>query len=296
MYSLFEESDLFNIPVECFYFDTKIDDFPIRPHWHYYMEIIYMLEGTAEMHDGNNIYNLACGEMIIFDSQTVHSIYSVDGGHLRYAVFKLDINRMTVTANYSPKLRSIFKHARSKSMDIHFTKEQTGAINAEEIFHRCILEQNAQKYGYDLVVRSEIYRLLIGVLRCWQDEGFVVENKVFDEDNVFDIYSVTEYIDVNLNSNIKVSDIAKICGMSYSHFAKKFQETYRLSCKAYIEEIRIYKVEEFLIFTDFDLTYISQECGFTDCSHMIKSFKRTKGITPKQYRIQNIDKGQRNKQ
>ena len=36
-----------------------------------------------------------------------------------------------------------------------------------------------------------------------------------------------------------------------------------------------------------DLTYISQETGFSDCSHMIKTFRKYKNITPKQYRLQN---------
>ena len=80
------------------------------------------------------------------------------------------------------------------------------------------------------------------------------------------------------------SNIAKECGMSYSYFAKKFSSVYGKTCKEYIEEMRFIKVEDFLLFTDFDLNYISQETGFSDCSHMIKCFKRHKGITPKKFR------------
>lgn len=48
--------------------------------------------------------------------------------------------------------------------------------------------------------------------------------------------------------------------------------------------MKIFKVEDFLLFTDFDLTYISQETGFSDCSHMIKCFKKYRDCTPKQFR------------
>ena len=88
-----------------------------------------------------------------------------------------------------------------------------------------------------------------------------------------------------MNSNPKVTEIAEKCGMSYSYFAKKFREVYGMSCKEYIERMRIFKAEEFLLFTDHDLSYISQETGFSDCSHMIKSFKNLRGITPKQFRM-----------
>ena len=55
----------------------------------------------------------------------------------------------------------------------------------------------------------------------------------------------------------------------------------------YIEYIRVTKAEDLLLFSDYDLTYISQETGFSDCSHMIKTFRKYKNITPKQYRLQN---------
>ena len=45
-------------------------------------------------------------------------------------------------------------------------------------------------------------------------------------------------------------------------------------------------VEQFLLLTDMDLSRISKETGYADCSHMIKNFKRLMGITPGQYRLQ----------
>lgn len=47
--------------------------------------------------------------------------------------------------------------------------------------------------------------------------------------------------------------------MSYSYFAKNFHQLYGQSCKQYIEFVKVCKVEDFLLFTDFDLNYISQE-------------------------------------
>lgn len=281
---LFEKGDLLNTPIECFYYDSLKDIFPVKPHWHYYMEIIYMLSGNAEMNKDNEVYYISKGEMILFHPQAVHSIFSADGKPLQYAVFKLDVSRINTSVNYSPKLRSIFSYANLNNMPIYFNCEQNEQIGTEKIFKRCINEMISKRYGFDLVTRSEIYRLLIGIIRCWQESGFIIGSEAFDEDRRRDIYNITEYIDENLNSSLKVTDIAHICKMSYSYFAKKFPVVYGKSCKEYIEDMRIQKAAEFLVFTDFDLTYISQETGFSDCSHLIKSFKRIFEITPKQYR------------
>ena len=98
--------------------------------------------------------------------------------------------------------------------------------------------------------------------------------------------SITEYIDDHISEGVTVEEIARECRMSYSYFAKKFLQVYGKTCKEYIEEIRLYKVEELLLYTDFELTYISNETGYSDCSHMIKSFKKYKGVTPKRFRTE----------
>lgn len=284
MHYLFEQNDYLDRPIECFYFNSADEDFPIRPHWHYFMEIILMLDGTAEMRDGENSYIVDEGDMIIFHPKSVHSIFAVDERPLKYAVIKFDINRLNLTPAYAPKLRSIFRHAEKNRMNIFFPAEITSQIKAEEIIRQCINEMYGQEYGYELIVQGRIYQLLIDILRIWQDNGFVVGNEVFKDDDTYTIYNITEFIDSHLNDGTKITDIAKECGMSYSYFAKKFLSVYGKTCKEYIEEMRVIKVEDFLLFTDFDLNYISQETGFSDCSHMIKCFKRHKGITPKKFR------------
>ena len=248
------------------------------------MEIIYVNRGTAEMHDGNSVYTVSEKQMILFHPKSVHSIYSADGAPVEFSVIKLDISRMNMSSGYSPKLRSIFRCAERKGMTVYFSSEETEAMGAQESFEKCLSEMNAGKYGYDIMIRSQLYSLLISILRCWQEKGFRVDSEAFAEDSRYDIYSITEYIDSNISANLKVSEIAEKSGMSYSYFAKKFLAVYGKTCKEYIEDMRIYKAEEFLVFTDFDLTYISQETGFSDCSHMIKSFKKHYGMTPKRFR------------
>ena len=170
-------------------------------------------------------------------------------------------------------------------MCIYFPSEDIADENFEELFVTCINEMQQSRYGSDIIVQTRIYELLIKILRRWQAQGFSVDSEVFAEDANYDIYNITEYIDEALNGGVSVSEIAQRCGMSYSYFAKKFLAVYGMSCKEYIEQMRLYRVEELLLYTDFDLSYIAQETGYSDCSHMIKSFRRSRGMTPKQFRL-----------
>nr|MDE6419888.1 AraC family ligand binding domain-containing protein [Lachnospiraceae bacterium] len=103
MYNLFEAGNALNTPFECFVYDAGTNRFPIRPHWHYFAEMIFMLEGSAEMHTDERIHTANAGDMVFFHPQSVHSIYAAAPGPLRYIVLKFDINSIHITSSYAPK-------------------------------------------------------------------------------------------------------------------------------------------------------------------------------------------------
>ncbi len=288
MYYLYENTDSLHAPVEYFLYDSTKKQFPVKPHWHYFMEIMLMQEGQAEIFAGDKKYILSQGDVLVFHPKMVHSVYATDENTPPiYAVVKFDMNRLRLTSNYAPKLRSIFCVAERKEMNNYFEKGSYIADQVAQLFLSCMPEAERKEYGYDLIMNTSLYPLLIQLIREWQKEGLDV-NEAYDEDSNYDIYNITEYIDINMYNGIKVSDIAEKCGMSYSYFAKRFLSVYGKSCKEYIDTMRLFKAEELLLFTDFDLNYISQETGFSDCSHLIKSFKNFKGITPKQFRLRHM--------
>ena len=283
MNQLFEYGDIINNPLECFYFNSETNNFPVRAHWHYYMEIIYMITGDANIIVDNHSYLVSPGDIILFHPQSVHAIAA--DAPVQYAVLKFDINIMNLFQGSSLKLRNIFRNARANDMPVYLPSGTLVQYNAAASFQKCIEEIHLQIYGSNQLIQCRINELLIEIIRYWIANGFIIDNVSYHEEN-YDIYTITEYIDQHLQAELTVPEIAKACNMSYSYFAKKFPAVYGKTCKEYLEELRLYKVEEYLQFTNFDLSYIAQETGFADCSHMIKSFKKKHGITPKKYRTE----------
>lgn len=282
-----EENDFLNTPVECFWFDAKNVPLPVKPHWHYYAELLCVQQGSIEVYVGQKHHIIKEGELILVPPEYIHSIYEANDSEKTpyYAVIKFDINRLSLTPHYAPKFRSIFATAFHNGMPIFFDASSVLRMDAFESMEKCIQEMQNKSYGYDLLIQTELHQLLLKMLREWMELGFRISPDMYIDDSHFDISTVTAYIDEHLSQHVSVPDIASACGMSYSYFAKKFLAVYGKSCKEYIEELRLYKVEEYLLFTDFDMNYIAQETGFTDCSHMIKAFKKGREITPKQFRI-----------
>ena len=289
MHYLFEFNDKRYTWYEAFLFDAAKDVLPIRAHWHYFMEMIFILEGTALINCEQHTYVLESGDLILFHPKMIHAISATTPSPLKYGVLKFDIHKLQPSSTFGPDLASIFQAAKT---DIHtcvfFSAEQLKSFPMKEIFLTCIHETQTKDFGYDLLIYAKLTSLLIAIARFWRKNDFNTD-LVLTKNNTYDsIDTITEYIDAHSSEPLKVEDLAKQCHMSYSHFAKQFKVLYGQSCKEYIAFIRVCKAEDLLRFTDFDLAFISQETGFSDCSHLIKTFKKYKGVTPKQFRMNGI--------
>lgn len=276
-------------PYEAFTFDASKSLFPIRPHWHYFTEVIIMTAGTAMFECDGVTYVLEKGDLILFYPESVHSIYAVAGFPIVYDVLKFDVNKLHAPNSYTPRLGKILQSARSdKSVPILFRDQKIAPLNLQFFFTTCINELATRRYGYDVIVHNAISQLLITIIRLWYENGFSADSTSSEPDAVAaeSIRSITAYIDEHSAENIHVEDLAAKCNMSYSFFAKSFHDLYGRSCKEYIELMRVTKAEDMLLFTSQSLSWIAQESGFADSSHLIKTFRRWKNITPKQFRME----------
>lgn len=291
MNSLFEYSDRLNSPYECFIFDSRECCLPVRTHWHYFMEIIYMIEGTTLIYADNESYVLEPNDMILFLPQAIHSIHATTNLPSKYYVLKFDVNQLAPSANSSGStfsgihFNSLFQLAKtSPDAPTYLPADVLQSFPIQSLLEDCINELKGQEYGYRIMAQSHINTLLTYVLRLWRADGFDTDRSLAMPHQDDSIHSITEYIDAHAQEALKVEDLAGLCHMSYSYFAKNFRDLYGQSCKKYIEFIRLCKAEDLLLFTNLDLNYISQETGFSDCSHFIKAFRMKHNMTPKQYR------------
>lgn len=284
MQNLFEKTASLNEPIECFLFDAANEVFPVKPHWHYFAECIYMLHGSAEMTADSRTESVREGEFVIFPPSCVHGIHADSDVLPVFAGMKFDLGKFPSISSYSPSPARIFRAALENEMPLHFSAETAKEMDCASIFEDCIHEMRSFQYGYDVMLRSQIYRIIYRIIRLWSDCGLNISDCPLGADEDTTIENITEYIDRRLGEPLRVADIAAQCHLSYSAFAAKFRSLYGQSCKDYIERMRICKAEEYLLFTDLEISDISTATGFTDASHFIKSFRQHHGTTPGQFR------------
>ena len=230
MQYLFEYQDTLNSPYEAFSYDAARYTFPVRPHWHYFMEIIYMTEGTGVIECDGHSYVVEPGDVIIFHPESIHAIYAATNELPKYEVIKFDVNKLYTENSYAPKLRVILESAKKcKVADICFKEEILRGIPVFDMFDECRKELELRNYGYDIIVHNKICYLLVQLIRIWREQGFDTDQAISSASEVDSIHSITEYIDAHAGEPIKVEDLADMCNMSYSYFAKNFKQYYAYS-------------------------------------------------------------------
>ena len=271
-------------PFECFRLDsaTAGDLFPVVNQSHYFSEVMLMRSGTCRVIRGSYAYILKPGELIYISPLVRHSVESVDGSPVVYDVVKFSATRLREIPSYLSDLHSFSMDAAHAHLSVHMNSRDVETWHLDKIIMECISECERRAFAWDLHVRALICLLITGLSRFWLDRReTLADYHPHTRDPILDIPA---YIEQHISEPLKVEDLAEQCGLSYPWFAKRFREFFGLSCKQFIQQLRNEAVELYLVYSDLDLASISDRTGYTDCSHMVKEFRRMTGTTPGQYR------------
>ncbi len=99
-----------------------------------------------------------------------------------------------------------------------------------------------------------------------------------------DILRVQDYIEENVNSSIRVSDLVNLTALSRRSFIRKFKNATGNTPKDYIQRVKVEWARKKLEFENIDIKQISYRLSYSDSGTFSKIFKRHLGISPNAYR------------
>ena len=270
---------------ECLRFDSSAaspEMFPVAAHSHYFSEIILVRGGVCRVTRKGFTHVLSAGEILYIAPMIRHSIESADGNPVQVDLVKFSATRLREIPSYLEGLRALSADAAQVRLPIQISAEQASFYHMDSIIEECIAETNRRDFAWDLHIRALIYLLITALARFWISRRETLMDQMPQERSP--ILDVPSYVEEHISEALRVEDLAARCGMSYPWFAKCFHEFFGISCKQFIMRIRVETVEQYLTYSELDLSCISQLTGYTDSSHMVKDFRRITGMTPGQYR------------
>lgn len=93
------------------------------------------------------------------------------------------------------------------------------------------------------------------------------------------------YIHTHYREKITLDELANVVYLSDSETIRLFKKSLQLTPFQYILKYRLEKSRELLKHTDYAVTTIALEVGFSSASYFIQKFKEAYGITPKQFQM-----------
>lgn len=248
-------------------------------HYHPYYEFYYLLSGTRKIFINDTIYSVKKGDLIAIPKGELHRTTYI-GGETHERIV-MDFNDSFI----SPLIERIgYKAFNECFVNRQLSIPPNRREYVEELFGKIIREHNGVDSYSSTILSLYVYELIMFVLRCHENSDHPCAVAAIGDDIISD---AARYISSNFTRELSLTQLAEKYNMSPSYFSRKFKLCTGFGYKEYLITIRILEACKLLLNTDLSITEIAEKCGFDDSNYFGDSFKKVKGISPREYRKAN---------
>jgi AraC family transcriptional regulator len=98
------------------------------------------------------------------------------------------------------------------------------------------------------------------------------------------IQRIRDFVEANLETDIRLDMLAAHCGRSTEYFVRLFKATTGVSPYQYVLNLRVERAKTLLGDDARSIADIALQCGFSHQEHLTRMFRRFTGVTPGRYR------------
>lgn len=269
------------------------DDIGIT-HCHHFIEIIYVISGSATNQMEHSTYTLKKGDLLMIDYKVPHTItfdpMSEDGFLTYNILFTPDFFNISALENRdfyslvsSYLFSSIFTEFSIENKPKNLVRGTPKDIRqlCEKMYH----EYNTREKGFQNLLRAYLIELIVKMFR-----EIDKQSPAFTETHQELVMKAISYMQENYTSTINLDEVVSGIFLSKDYFRQIFKKTTGISISAYIQELRINEACRLLEETVYNSSQIAYECGFNDTKFFYQTFKRVMGMTPAEYRREKMIK------
>jgi len=150
---------------------------------------------------------------------------------------------------------------------------------AEELLLRMVRDHGLRR----LILLLELLDLLANSKHLTEisSEGFRMEATAYTSDR---IGTACAHIEQHLTSPIRVTDLARLIGLSESAFSRLFKKCTNSTVPRYVNRFRIAHACRLLAETDMTVAEIIRMCGYLSPAHFQREFQKIHHHSPQEYR------------
>lgn len=251
-------------------------------HFHPACEITLVRRGGSERWIGDSLERLTPGDLVFLGPELPHDYRNTPLPNRRPQQVEAVVTHFMphllggewrTLATLEP-LRRLFERARRGLRVGGCTRDRAEAI----------LLQMVRAHGLRrLILLFELLDLLSRSKQLTEisSEGFLVEPRPSSSDR---IGVVCAHIEQHLTSAIRVTELARMMGLSESAFSRLFKRCTHSTVPQYINRLRIAHACRLLAETDLTVAEIIRQCGYQSPAHFQRQFQKIHRRAPQTYR------------
>ncbi|MBO5339455.1 MAG: helix-turn-helix transcriptional regulator [Oscillospiraceae bacterium] len=271
------------LSIECLLLSREGEQDWRAPHYHEYVEILYVLEGEYELKLNGTVTRLPRHSMFVLLPGEPHctrrlcptqSLLCIK--FLPQVLYSSEPDS-TALEHAIPFVLERFSQRRLFDPD---TLKGTPIPGAFEALRR---EQLEPRFGYELALRSHVLQIFLWIFRHWHETAGSPPLTLPNATAAVILSRAREYVRENY-ATASLSGVARACGLSYGYFSRLFSTYMKTSFNSYVNLVRVERSRQLLVSTDMSITEIALTVGFSSTSHYIQTFRRHQSISPNRYR------------
>lgn len=223
-------------------------------------EMIYVYEGTLDLHISSGIHSIQSHDLIIFRSEKA-DIHVHDGCSYLTAIFEIN-QRKTL-------------HILNRTF--HSTSEM------QQVLWKLLIESSENSYyTHTLMVcyLQEVLLLLMQFYETMNHKTLMSDNKSAQNDLLSEILA---YMNKRITEPLTIEDICHEFFISRSSLQALFKTHLNTSPKNYLLNIKLQKSKELIRENQYTISEIAYQLGFSSIHYFSRLFKKYFNTTPSAY-------------
>lgn len=243
----------------------------VRPHWHDYYELGYVLAGQGEHILNGRHQQIGPGSAFLLSPVDYHEIDVPTGRTLRC------LNVVIAPSLVEQTLQSAMPDAEQ---GLPWTADLTAL--AGEVQRICE-ESQGREPGWAVLVRGGLQRLLVELARrCLPSTGRPAAPGRCDLPP--DLARAVRFVERHFREPLTLAETAAVAHLSPHWFSERFRDATGICFQAYLKSRRLQFAHALLGATDLSVTDVCHAAGFNDLSWFSRAYRERYGTAPSRCR------------